>query len=158
MTLHRKAQLPISLSAGRKTDVRTQFAALCYRIVDGKIQVLVITSRGTGRWIIPKGWPIDAKTPAKSAAIEAYEEAGAEGKSFDTCLGVFSYTKTVGADAGLPCLAMVFPLKVKKMHTRYPEKHERKRKWVSIKKAAKLIDEPELRQIILTFDPSRLRA
>jgi 8-oxo-dGTP pyrophosphatase MutT (NUDIX family) len=158
MTLQRKTQLPISISGGEKSDVRTQFAALCYRVVDSQVQVMVITSRRTKRWIIPKGWPMDAKTPAKSAAIEAYEEAGVEGKVFHTCLGVFSYTKSLEGDAGLPCLAMVFPLKVKTIHKRFPERAERRRKWVSLKKAAKLIEEPELRQIILTFDPSRLRA
>ncbi|MFC6583776.1 NUDIX hydrolase [Sulfitobacter aestuariivivens] len=54
--------------------MRTQFAALCYRVKKGKVQVLLVTSRGTKRWIVPKGWPMDGKTPAQSAALEAWEE------------------------------------------------------------------------------------
>ena len=64
-------QLPISIGGAKKSDVRTQFAALCYRVVKDKVQVLVISSRGTGRWIVPKGWPMDGKTPAEAALQEA---------------------------------------------------------------------------------------
>ena len=67
-------QLPISLRGAAKSDVRTQFAALCYRIKRGKVQVLLVTSRRTKRWIVPKGWPMEGRTPADSAAQEAWEE------------------------------------------------------------------------------------
>ena len=70
-------QLPINLHGARKSEIRTQFAALCYRIKRGKVQILLVTSRGSRRWIVPKGWPIEGKTPAASALREAWEEARA---------------------------------------------------------------------------------
>jgi len=88
-------QLPISLHGARKGEVRSQFAALCYRIKRGKVQVLLVTSRGSKRWIVPKGWPMEGKTPAASAKQEAWEEAGVYGRSVGSCLGVYSYAKDV---------------------------------------------------------------
>lgn len=95
---------------------------------------------------------MDGQTPADAAATEAWEEAGLEGKVRSRPLGVFSYYKTHSKDE-LPCIAVVFPMKVKTVHTRWPERKDRKRKWVSRKRAAKMVNEPELRQMILQFDP-----
>ncbi|MEP3299051.1 MAG: NUDIX hydrolase [Pseudoruegeria sp.] len=139
----------------KKRDVRTQFAALCYRVKNGKVEVLMVTSRGTGRWIIPKGWPMDGQTPAAAAATEAFEEAGVDGRVKDMCLGIYSYQKDIGDDA-LPCVVAVFPVKVKRLHDNFPEAKERKRKWFSRKKAAARVKESELAQIIQNFDPRRL--
>lgn len=146
-------QLPITVPGGRKSDVRTQFAALCYRIKEKKVQVLMITSRGSQRWIIPKGWPINGKTPAGSAVQEAWEEAGVKGRSDGRCLGLYSYTKVDGEDEDLPCVAMVYAVAVRSLEKRYPEAGQRKRKWVSRKQAAKMVDEPELARILMDFDP-----
>lgn len=146
-------QLPISVPGGRKSDVRTQFAALCYRIRDGKVQVLMITSRGSRRWIIPKGWPIDGKTPAASALQEAWEEAGVQGRPDGRCLGLYSYSKIEEGDEDLPCVAMVYAVEVKSLDKKYPEVGQRKRKWVSRKQAARMVDEPELARILQDFDP-----
>ena len=146
-------QLPISLPDGRKTDVRSQFAALCYRLKKGKVQVLLITSRSSKRWIVPKGWPIDGKTPAESAAVEAWEEAGVRGFSDGRCIGIFSYSKETENQGELPCLAMVFAIEVDDLAAVYPEVDERKRKWVTRKKASSMVDEPELSRILRDFDP-----
>lgn len=150
-------QLPIKVRADHKSDVRTQFAALCYRVVKGKTEVLLITSRRTGRWIVPKGWPMNGKTPAECAATEAWEEAGVVGRPQDRCLGLYSYTKVVAAKADLPCIAMIFPVRVKSMSAEYPEMAQRQRKWFSLRKAALLVGEPELSRILLDFDPKILR-
>lgn len=157
MSLLRSYQKPISLGDAAKRDVRTQFAALPFRIVQDKVQVMLITSRGTKRWILPKGWPMDGLTPAQSAAEEAFEEAGVRGRPYDICVGVYSYNKVVPGVADLPCLAMVFPLKVKRVFSDYPEKKERRRKWVPLKRAAEKISEPELRAILKGFDPRLLK-
>jgi 8-oxo-dGTP pyrophosphatase MutT (NUDIX family) len=146
-------QLPISLPSGSKTDVRTQFAALCYRVRKKKLQILLITSRTSKRWIVPKGWPMHAKTPAESAAVEAWEEAGVTGFSDGRCIGIFSYSKATEDFGDLPCVAMVFAIETQKLADDYPEASERKRVWVSRKKAAKMVDEPELSRIIRDFDP-----
>ena len=146
-------QPPLSLPWTRKGDVRTQFAALCYRIRRGKVQVLLITSRGSRRWIMPKGWPMDGRTPADSALREAWEEAGVTGTVAPTCLGVYAYGKSMGDMDELPCLAMLYPVEVKSLARRYPESNERRRRWVSRKKAARLVAEPDLARMILDFDP-----
>lgn len=146
-------QLPISLAGARKRDVRTQFAALCYRIKKNKVQILMITSRGTQRWIVPKGWPIDGLTPADCALEEAWEEAGVRGASDGRCLGIYSYSKDADDLGELPCLAMVYAVQVQALATTFPEAGQRKRKWMSRKKAARVVDEPELARILRDFDP-----
>ncbi|WP_457650330.1 NUDIX hydrolase [Profundibacter sp.] len=157
MTLVKVKHKPQRLDVSHKHDVRTQFGALCYRIHDGKVQVLLVTSRGTGRWIIPKGWPMDGETPAGAAATEAFEEAGVEGKPSDICLGIYSYTKALPKGDNLPIIVAVFPFKVKRVLKEYPEAGQRKRKWFSLKKAALMISEPELGPLIRNFDPKRLK-
>lgn len=149
-------QLPINLRGARKGDVRSQFAALCYRICNDGTQVLMITTRRTGRWIVPKGWPMDGVTPAESAAREAWEEAGVVGEAQDRCLGLFSYDKVLEPDRRLPCVAMVYPVKVTSLAATYPEMNERRRKWFAPKKAASLVMEPELARILRDFDPKHL--
>ncbi len=140
----------------RKRDVRTQFGALCYRIQNDEVQVLLITSRTSRRWIIPKGWPMPGETPADAALTEAYEEAGVEGKALNLCIGFYSYTKVMEGADNLPCAVSVFPVRVKKLLKKYPEGSERKRRWFSLKKAAARVREPELRKIIKHFDPTLL--
>jgi 8-oxo-dGTP pyrophosphatase MutT (NUDIX family) len=142
----------IELGDGGKTDLRTQFAALCYRIKADKVQFCIVTSRRSGRWIVPKGWPMNGETPMDAAATEAFEEAGVRGKISPRPVGVFSYYK-VRSENELPCMAVVYPLKVKKVLKRWPEDKERTRKWVSRKKAAAMVDNPELGNIILGFQP-----
>lgn len=153
-------QLPITINRAKKSEMRSQFAALVYRVKSGEVQFLLITSRRSGRWIIPKGWPMLGMKPADAAAQEAWEEAGVIGTASDTCLGLYSYYKqrdNSKKDVTLPCLAMVYPVKALKLKTDYPEAGQRRRKWVSRKKATKMIQEPELIQIIKTFDPKSIR-
>lgn len=150
-------QTPIDLSDARKSDVRTQFGALCYRMVRGKPEVLLITSRRRQRWIVPKGWPMDGKTPSESAEIEAWEEAGARGVMFDRCLGVYSYRKIIRGDEDLPCVTMLYAMKVKEYASDYPEAKQRKRKWLRPKKAAALVTEPDLAHLIRHFDPAQVQ-
>ncbi len=146
-------QMPISLDGACKTSVRSQFAALCYRVKKGKLQILLITSRSTKRWIVPKGWPMHGKTPAQSAAIEAWEEAGVKGVIDERCIGIYSYSKETDEHGAFPCLAMVFGIEVTSLADDFPEAGQRKRVWVSRKKAAKLVDEPDLARILRDFDP-----
>jgi 8-oxo-dGTP pyrophosphatase MutT (NUDIX family) len=148
-------QLPISLHGGAKGSVRTQFAALCWRERRGKVQVLLITSRRRKRWIVPKGWPMDGKTPAECAAIEAWEEAGVIGKHSDSCIGVYSYARLREGEEDLACLAMLYPVKVKTLKKKFPERKDRRRKWVSRKRAAKMVGERELGKLIMGFSPPR---
>jgi 8-oxo-dGTP pyrophosphatase MutT (NUDIX family) len=156
MTVQTIKQLPLTFGPTEKSDVRSQFAALCYRYQKDKLRVMLITSRDTGRWIIPKGWPMDGKTPAQSALQEAWEEAGVLGKCEDRCLGLFAYRKFRDDTDDLPCVAMVFPVRVKDLKDVYPEAGQRQRKWVSRARAAKMVAEPELARILSDFDPKLL--
>ncbi|MFX0547025.1 NUDIX hydrolase [Roseovarius sp. S1116L3] len=148
---------PIELRDAHKSDVRTQFGALCYRVVRGKVEVLLVTSRGTKRWIVPKGWPMDGKTPAQSAAIEAWEEAGVRGRMYERPLGLYSYRKTIEDGDDLPCVTMLYAMKVTEIATEYPEAHERRRKWLRPKKAAAMVDEADLAYLIRNFDPAHAK-
>lgn len=148
-------QIPLKFHTRRKTDVRSQFAALCYRVVEGETEVCLITSRRTKRWILPKGWPMRKETPADAAAIEAFEEAGLMGEAQDTCLGVFSYVKRLKTGE-IPVTVLVYPVRVTSILADWPEREERIRKWFPILKAAKKVDEPELKAILRSFDPKDL--
>ena len=156
MSLQKLGQIPLTLKKGNKEEVRSQFGAICYRMRKGKPQVLLITSRGTGRWVIPKGWPVPGETPADAAAIEAWEEAGVVGRVHPLCLGIFSYMKVIDRRQELPCVVAVYGLLVKRLARSFPERGQRKRKWVSVKRAAQMVDEPELSHLLERFHPQAL--
>lgn len=136
----------------------SQYAALCWRMHRGKIQVLLITSRDTGRWIIPKGWPMTNKTPAESAAQEAWEEAGVTGELDAGSLGYYGYDKLRDTDPPLPCMVSVFSVRVTGLASKYPERKQRRRKWFDTQKAVRKVAEPELKALLqhLTLVEDRL--
>jgi 8-oxo-dGTP pyrophosphatase MutT (NUDIX family) len=133
--------------------VCTQYGALPYRFTEtAALEVLVVTTRQSKRWIIPKGWPIKGLTPSKSAAREAFEEAGVTGKIGARPIGGFRYTKVEnGCDAGAECAVKVFPLLVKRQSAIWPESDQRVVQWVDPGKAISLIEEPELKAIVAAF-------
>ncbi|WP_353471353.1 NUDIX hydrolase [Salipiger sp. H15] len=114
------------------------------------MKVLLITSRGSRRWTLPKGWPVEGQSPAKSAAREAWEEAGIRGLVQETCVGGFVYMKR---NSPHPHMALVYPLEVESRDKSYPERGERKQRWVSPKRAAELVDQPGLANLLLNFRP-----
>ena len=152
MTAFNLKQHPIRMSGAGKRDLRSQFGVVPFRIKDDKLEILVITARDNGRWVLPKGWPMDGATPAEAAAAEAYEEAGVEGRMLPTVLGLYSYRKAVNGD-DLPIAVTMFAMRVDKVLKSWPEKAQRKRRWVSRKKAVALLKEPDLAQIVRAFDP-----
>jgi 8-oxo-dGTP pyrophosphatase MutT (NUDIX family) len=109
---------------------------------------MLVTSRETQRWIIPKGWPKKGKSPRKSAAREAFEEAGVHGAVAKQPIGSFSYEKRLRDGAVVECEVRVFPLKVRRQTKDWPEKDERRVKWLSARKAAGRVDQPRLSRII----------
>lgn len=130
-----------------------QVAALCYRRSRRELKILLITSRDTGRWVIPKGWPMRNRTEAEAAAREAYEEAGLRGEIKTSSIGHYTYLKRLDAGRSLPCLVRVFPLEARAMVKTYPETGQRRIKWFAQQKAAARVAEPELRTLIRRFDP-----
>jgi 8-oxo-dGTP pyrophosphatase MutT (NUDIX family) len=133
--------------------VRVQYGALPYRITEaGMLEVLLITSRTRRRWIIPKGWPIKGRKPAKSAAREAYEEAGVRGTTSAKPIGRFVYDKIRDEDGrAVPCEVVVFGLKVKRQLTTWPEAKERDLRWLAPAGAEALTDEDGLRPLIVAL-------
>jgi 8-oxo-dGTP pyrophosphatase MutT (NUDIX family) len=135
-------------------EPRSQFAALPWRRgADGEIEVLLITSRETHRWVIPKGWPIKGKTSAKSAAQEAFEESGVRGKVAKRPLGSYAYDKRLKNGRLQHIRVAVFALLAESEADIYPERGQREKQWVSLVEAARLVDEPELMVLLATFRP-----
>ncbi|MEZ2129450.1 MULTISPECIES: NUDIX hydrolase [unclassified Sinorhizobium] len=132
---------------------RQQYAALCYRVKKktSEIELLLMTSRDTGRWVIPKGWPMSGKLAHEVAAREAFEEAGVRGVAEAELLGSYSYRKMLRDGLSVPCKVQVYPLEVLEMVKHFKEKGERTLEWVSCEEAAKRVNEPELKELILTF-------
>ena len=133
-----------------------QFGALPFRWSDdGSLKVMLVTTRGRKRWMIPKGWPIPGLEPHESAAREAFEEAGLVGYVDPKAIGSFRYNKRLGPGRQVRCTVEVFPLHVDHQRPHWLEKGERETRWLSAKKAASLVCEPELKKIILGFHPNR---
>ena len=139
--------------AGMKT--KKQFSALPYIVFRNHIEVLLITRRRSKRWIIPKGWPEEHLTPSKLAALEAFEEAGLKGRVGKRKIGNFNYVKRLDANNSVICDVDVFAMKVTAQYLDFPEKGQRELRWLKLKKAAALIEEKELAQLIRNFDPDR---
>jgi 8-oxo-dGTP pyrophosphatase MutT (NUDIX family) len=133
-----------------------QFGALPFRWSSGgSLKVMLVTTRGRKRWIIPKGWPVPGLEPDESAAREALAEAGLVGAPDPKAIGSFRYSKRLGHGQQVRCTVEVFPLHVDHQRPHWLEKGERETRWLSTKKAANLVSEPELKKIILSFHPTR---
>jgi 8-oxo-dGTP pyrophosphatase MutT (NUDIX family) len=128
-----------------------QVGALCWRAAKSGLRVLLITSRDTGRWVIPKGWPMHNRTEAGAAEREAFEEAGVKGLIEDRCFGVFFYQKRLDNGRTVPCVVRVYPLEVRTLLKSYPENGQRRVKWFPADKAARKVVEPDLTHLIRVF-------
>jgi 8-oxo-dGTP pyrophosphatase MutT (NUDIX family) len=135
---------------GPGEPIRIQYAALPHRLSrTGSLDVMLITSRDTGRWVLPKGWPMRGKTAREAAAREAYEEAGLIGQADAAALGSYHYRKRRRRGTSVLCRVDVFPHDVLAELQRWPEKRQRRRSWFSVEDAAGLVDEAELKALIL---------
>lgn len=133
--------------------IEKQYAALPYVVRDGEIEVMLITSRDTQRWVIPKGWPKKKMTPYELAALEAYEEAGLEGKIDDEPLGFYHYMKRLKRGEETLCRVDVYPLLVQCQLLDWPERGQRQLRWMAPDQAARLVDEKELSWLLRAFGP-----
>ncbi len=115
------------------------------------LEILLVTSRGTRRWVIPKGWPLHGASLAESAAAEAFEEAGVTGKVSPEPIGAYHYLKEKKDGGGMPCSVEVFTLAVIKQLDDWPEKNARELAWVPVEQAPAQVSEPGLRQILTDF-------
>lgn len=134
-------------------DLRKQVGALAWRFDQGVLKVLLVTSRETGRFVIPKGWPMKKLSNAKAAGREAFEEAGVGGKMSSAPIGYYEYNKIFGPGFALPCRVVVYSMQVARILPKWPEKNERTRHWMTLDNAASSVHEPELRDLIEAFVP-----
>ena len=131
-----------------------QYGVLAYDVAeDGEPRFLLITSRNTKRWIIPRGNPIPGLSPAQSAAQEAYEEAGLTGLVSPNEIGAYRYTKRRGNGSSTLANVHVFALRTTVQSGRWPERHQRDWKWFTRDEAAAAVEEPGLKELITAFVP-----
>jgi 8-oxo-dGTP pyrophosphatase MutT (NUDIX family) len=136
-----------------KRVVRVQYGALPYRFTpDAALEILLVTTRQSKQWIIPKGWPVKGLRPSKSAAREAFEEAGVRGRVGAKSIGFFAYDKAADANGiRVNCEVRVFPLLVRRQSETWPEIAQRVVQWVAPERALTLIRDPELKALVAAF-------
>lgn len=139
-----------------------QIAVLPYRAdspaVDAAIRILLVTSRDTRRWVIPKGKPLAKLPPHASAALEAEEEAGVIGSVCPTSIGSYRYRKRRSSGASVWTDVEVFPFAVTTELERWKEQHQRERRWFTLSEAAEAVEEADLRALIRSFGAREFRA
>ncbi|WP_315925194.1 NUDIX hydrolase [Mesorhizobium sp. SP-1A] len=132
----------------KKGEHVRQVAAVPFRVNEsGEVEVMLVTSRQTRRFILPKGWPMKGKSGRKAAAVEALEEAGVDGIMLRQPAGTYSYWKRL-ARHFVRVDVTVYLLEVTQELADWQEKKRRRRAWLSAKDAALLIDEPELSTLV----------
>jgi 8-oxo-dGTP pyrophosphatase MutT (NUDIX family) len=135
--------------------VGVQYAALPFRIEAGQVRILLITSRGTQRWVIPKGWPMNGLKPNEAAAVEAMEEAGVVGEIEVAPIGSYRYLKALPDERAIAVQVIVFPLRVDHIADDWKEQGQRRSAWFRYQRAAGLVAEPALRRLIQDFGAER---
>lgn len=139
-------------------DVFNQYAALPYVIVDGALLILLVTSRESRRWVLPKGWHKDGLTPSELAALETYEEAGLKGNVAPEAMGWYTYTKRLHFFSRVTCRVDIFPMQVDHHLLDWPERDQRTFGWFSKEEASELVKEKGLSDFLsrLTLEDNEL--
>lgn len=140
----------LGILMGRRPPV-LQVGTICRCPATGN--VILVTSRGTGRWVIPKGWPIEGRTLPGAAALEAWEEAGVEGHVHQAEIGRYHYDKEQDHGYSVPVEVRVFLLDVNQLRPEFPEAEQRERRWFSPQDAARQVVEPGLRRLLRVLPP-----
>jgi 8-oxo-dGTP pyrophosphatase MutT (NUDIX family) len=134
------------------TDITgSQYAALPWRRVEGRLEILLITTLTTKRWVVPKGWPLEGCSPSECAAQEAFEEAGVVGTMASKPVGSFDYRKRRKAGDEIACHVDVFDLEVERQRRAWPEKAMRQTCWCSVEEALARVSDPGLKRLIAKF-------
>lgn len=135
--------MPSSHSTGHR-----QCAALPLRETEGGLELLLITSRETHRWVLPKGWAEDGLTGSELACKEAFEEAGILGRASQAAVGSYGYLKRLKDGSRRLCEVAVFPMTVERELEDWPERRERRRRWFRLDEAAALVAEEDLADLL----------
>jgi 8-oxo-dGTP pyrophosphatase MutT (NUDIX family) len=139
----------LSRTASRVSNI--QYGALPWRRSPEGLRVLLITTRNTRRWIVPKGWPVEGLRPHEAAALEAFEEAGVRGNVGEEMLGSFNHRKQLKTGEVVACRVHVYALEVTEAHAEWVEKNDREIQWCSIEEALAQVSDAALRRLIVKF-------
>ncbi|MGE0282928.1 MAG: NUDIX hydrolase [Rhizobiaceae bacterium] len=131
---------------------KLQVAALPWRVGHRGVEVMLVSSRDTGRWVLPKGGVKKDEKLWRGAEREAEEEAGIRGKVSRREAGRYFYAKVQWIGQAVPCEVIVYPLEVMTMSDTWKEIGDRTRRWMSCVDAAASVEEPELTDLIRTFE------
>ncbi len=146
-------KLRIRDASGDAEALWLQIAALPWQVEAGDHRVLLLSSRETKRWVIPKGWPMRGKHLHEAAALEALEEGGLKGHIEEEPLGHYHYFKRRKDGTYMPCRVQVFSFQVMDRVSDYREAGQRELRWFTGSEAAEVVDEPELQRLIRSFAP-----
>lgn len=136
-----------------------QIAALPWRrSSDGHVEFLLVTSRVSGHWLIPKGWPMTGRTSAQAALQEALEEAGIKGRAPSRPLGRYVYDKVLKDGTVIPCSVKVFGMLVTEELDEWQEMHQRDRRWFTQAEAVAAVTEPDLARFLASVDLTARRS
>jgi len=149
----RPAPPPKPKAHAKKRRARRQYATLAYR-TSPKLEIMLISSRETARWVIPKGWPMKGRKPHAAAALEAFEEAGITGTISKSLVGTFNYNKRLSDGEVITCTVEVYPMMVEIERADWPESEQRTRQWFSLTAAAEAVEEDTLKTLISKFKPA----
>ncbi|WP_432286573.1 NUDIX hydrolase [Aminobacter sp. BA135] len=137
-----------TIRKANKGERIAQVAAIPFRVNEGgELQVMLVTSRGTRRFIVPKGWPMKGKSGRQAALIEAREEAGVRGKALKRPAGSYCYWKRLSTSF-VHVVVTAYLIEVTEELEAWQEAGARQRAWLTPTDAAVLIDEPELSTLI----------
>lgn len=142
-----------NVSSPSERNPVSQYGALCLRRdSSGHPEILLITTRETKRWTVPKGWPIKGLRPHRVAEREAWEEAGVRGRAKKRPIGRFNYLKRLADGVEVPASVDVHLLQVRRIEKKFPERRERKLAWVRPAEAVRMVAEGGLQAIFRSLD------
>ena len=155
MSAIEKAAIHGKLESFQGSGIRRQYGAIALRQSrSGELEILLVTSRERGRWIVPKGWPIKGETPAKVAALEAFEEGGVFGDVRSEPIGVYDYLKILRDGSTVLCRVVLFGIEVRGTLANWPEQSQRKRSWFTVSEAGRTVSDFQLAQVLKSLEAS----
>jgi 8-oxo-dGTP pyrophosphatase MutT (NUDIX family) len=137
-----------TLEVPRLGSKPAQAGALCWRRNEGRLEILLVKGRKSGRWVLPAGWALRGRPLASTAEREAWEEAGVSGTVANRVMTVVPKRKRYRLAGEIEWQMAVFPLRVDAVFDVYPEAGERQRGWFSPEEAAKLVHPSSLGPVL----------